>query len=317
MTKIVKKSTASKSGERKSLSHYQELLDISPGRVAGNSRKGDDASVEVKNKVITEICKVAKEARLSNKDIANLLAIAKTESGFNPDAASRHPRSSASGVFQITDETAGDVVSKMIKALKNEGLEQYTSRLQLETYHRFDYQSNIHHGIVVYLEKKRRVRNQAYHAAQAFARQRGQDASKIEKQSYDAISDDLESIYEKYHSGLKEKGEIKEQYHNTLKKLKEDRTRYFDALEKNLPIIVSNIDKETGIASSARVVVMQENKKGRNELFLDTSSGQQMTREEFVAYIRVGRYPAYKIVLINGLPTPVSQSDQQTENNLG
>lgn len=41
-----------------------------------------------------------------------------------------------------------------------------------------------------------------------------------------------------------------------------------------------------------------------------------MTREEFVAATQAGRYPSYKVVMVNGLPTPVSQSDKQTENNL-
>lgn len=42
-----------------------------------------------------------------------------------------------------------------------------------------------------------------------------------------------------------------------------------------------------------------------------------MTREELIAHIRAGKYLDYKIVLIDGVLTPVSKPDKQTANNLG
>ncbi len=309
---------------KKTKSHFNDPLDKTPGRVGGYSRRGDHASPEVKNIVIAEIRNVAKAVGFANKDIANLLAFAEIESGFNPDAATRHPKSSASGVFQITDQTAADVLKNMLRALKNEGLEQYTAGLQLDTYHRFDYQSNIHHGIVVYLEKKRRARNRAYIDAQALAKQKGEDISKVEKNSYAAIADDIDLIYSAYHSKLKKDGKIKEQYKDTLKKLKENRARYLDAIEKDVPITLSSIeaqliekDRISTPEFSYPLVVIQERKTGRNELFLDTITGQKMTREELITHIHAGKYLDYKIVLIDGVLTPVSKPDKQTANNLG
>ena len=116
MMKAAKKPKVPAPGKKPSLSHYNDPLDKAPGRVGGYSRRGDHASPEVKNIVIAEIRSAAKAAGLANKDIANLLAFAEVESGFNPDAATRHPKSSASGVFQITDETAKDVMKYMLRA---------------------------------------------------------------------------------------------------------------------------------------------------------------------------------------------------------
>lgn len=308
MTKAANKPKVPASS-KKTKSHFNDPLDKTPGRVGGYSRRGDHASPEVKNIVIAEIRNVAKAVGFANKDIANLLAFAEIESGFNPDAAARLSDSSAPGVFQITDQTAADVLKNMLRALKNEGLEQYTTGLQLlDTYHRFDYQSNIHHGIVVYLEKKRRARNRAYIDAQALAKQKGEDISKVEKISYAVIADDIDLIYGAYHSKLKKDGKIKEQYKDTLKKLKENRARYLDAIEKDVPMTVSSIeaqpiekDRISAPESSYPLVVTQESKTGRNELFLDTITGQKMTREELIAHIRAGKYLDYKIVLIDGV----------------
>ena len=116
MMKAAKKPKVPAPGKKPSLGHYNDPLDKAPGRVGGYSRRGDHASPEVKNIVIAEIRSAAKAAGLANKDIANLLAFAEVESGFNPDAATRHPKSSASGVFQITDETAKDVMKYMLRA---------------------------------------------------------------------------------------------------------------------------------------------------------------------------------------------------------
>ena len=253
---------------QKDLSHYKDPLPDIPGRIGGYGRKAGAASVEVKNIVIAEIRRAAQKHGLTKKDIANLIAIAKVESGFNPDAAARGKETSASGVFQITDKTANDAIVRVAK--KPWGL-----GIKLGSYERFDYQSNIQYGIVVYLDKKQRAK-----------------------------SEDVGDIYKQYNSEEKE-------YAKYLGTLREDSAKYLEALEKGIPITVSEIDFPYPI------VVLQENKTGRNEVFQDTLSGHTMTREEFVQQIQAGKYPHYTVAVIHGTPTPISKPDKIKENNLG
>ncbi len=115
----------------------------------GNSRDWGDANDHVKFEVQKEIIQQATKANLSQHNIANLLALAEVESGFNPDAATTSHISSASGVFAITDQTADDAKTrfggnKSINGYKIEG-----------EYDRFDPKSNISYGIAVYMDKKR------------------------------------------------------------------------------------------------------------------------------------------------------------------
>lgn len=42
-----------------------------------------------------------------------------------------------------------------------------------------------------------------------------------------------------------------------------------------------------------------------------------MTRPEFVRQIKQGNYENYHVRVINGIPTPVSNPDRITNNNLG
>lgn len=129
-----------------SRSHYNDPL----GSLAlGNSRNWGDASDAVKNEVIAAIVIYGQKYGLSNRDISNLLAIAKVESGFNPDAAARGDQTSASGVFQITDQTATDAASRL------NGSSMIGGHSFSGPYDRFDLQSNIEYGIAVYLDKKR------------------------------------------------------------------------------------------------------------------------------------------------------------------
>jgi len=131
------------------------------GITYGNSRKWGDAPDEIRDSVKENIKTRAANAGLSEKDTANLLAIADLESGLNPDAANKG--STASGLFQITNETAKDASNRLNgKPIIN----GYTYK---EPYDRFDPDSNIAVGIAVYLDKKRR-----------------------------AGSDDIEKIYKKY-----------------------------------------------------------------------------------------------------------------------
>lgn len=85
-------------------SHYTAPVDQSPGRTAGNSRIWGDASVETQKASIDAIVAAAKARGLSTRETAHVLAIARVESGFNPDAAAG--TTSASGLGQFIDKTS-------------------------------------------------------------------------------------------------------------------------------------------------------------------------------------------------------------------
>lgn len=65
------------------------------------------------------------------------------------------------------------------------------------------------------------------------------------------------------------------------------------------------------------VIVLQESKKGRNEIFFDTEKKTILTAGEFVALIESGQYPGYTVKIIKGIATPVSIPDSREANNLG
>lgn len=88
----------------KSYSHYNVPIDNSPGRLAGNSRRHGDASKEVQRGVVDLLVDAAKAHGLDRNDTVMILAMARIESGFNPDAAAG--TTSASGVGQFVDMTA-------------------------------------------------------------------------------------------------------------------------------------------------------------------------------------------------------------------
>jgi hypothetical protein len=64
------------------------------------------------------------------------------------------------------------------------------------------------------------------------------------------------------------------------------------------------------------IVVLDENTKGRNEIFYDVRQKKVINRTDLVVAITAGKYPGYSIRKINGIDTPVSKSDNQTLNNL-
>lgn len=66
-----------------------------------------------------------------------------------------------------------------------------------------------------------------------------------------------------------------------------------------------------------RVEVTSETTSGRNTEFVDKITGEHMTRAEFVAKIKSGIYTDYYVRKQNGILTPVSKPDGETENNLG
>jgi hypothetical protein len=84
-------------------SHYNEKIDRTPGRSAGITRDWGDASVSVQDAVIDALIAACKAHHLSKHDTAVILAIARNESGFNPDAANKEW--SASGTGQFMDDT--------------------------------------------------------------------------------------------------------------------------------------------------------------------------------------------------------------------
>ena len=77
--------------------------EIIEGGVRGNSRKSGDASIEVQQTVVNKIIEVGSKQGMTDYEIAYALAIARHESGFNPDAAAKS--SSASGIGQFVDDT--------------------------------------------------------------------------------------------------------------------------------------------------------------------------------------------------------------------
>jgi hypothetical protein len=65
------------------------------------------------------------------------------------------------------------------------------------------------------------------------------------------------------------------------------------------------------------LIVLQEDKRGRNEFFYDTIKKQILSVGDVVALIEEGKYPGYAVKLIRGIPTPVSNPDGRGTNNLG
>ena len=76
--------------------------------------------------------------------------------------------------------------------------------------------------------------------------------------------------------------------------------------------------KELLKPNKPKVVVIKESNTGRNERFLDTRTGQEMTRNQFIKAIDKGTYGNdYYHRKINGIETPVSKPDGNPKNNLG
>jgi putative chitinase len=92
-----------RSEQIKPWSHYREPVDHSPDRLAGNSRIWGDASPEVQSRVIDTLIESSRNAGLTPRETAHVIAIARVESGFNPDAAAG--TTSASGLGQFIDKT--------------------------------------------------------------------------------------------------------------------------------------------------------------------------------------------------------------------
>lgn len=68
--------------------------------------------------------------------------------------------------------------------------------------------------------------------------------------------------------------------------------------------------------SRKRVSVTKESPTGRNQKFRDNYTKQEMSRAEFVKEIQKGKYDNYHVRTINGVKTPASNPDANTNNNL-
>lgn len=115
-----------------SWSHYDDPLEVTLGRAAGNSRVWGDASQAVQQQVIDQIIQTADSDGLTVRDTAYLLAMARVESGFNPDAAAG--TTSASGLGQFVDATG--------------------QAYGLDDSNRFDLTANVDALIAAYLDAK-------------------------------------------------------------------------------------------------------------------------------------------------------------------
>lgn len=87
----------------KDWSHYDDDIEHSDGEPTGRSRRWGDAAPETQHRAMEAIVAAGKTAGMSDDQIALTLAIARHESGFNPDAAAG--TTSASGLGQFIDKT--------------------------------------------------------------------------------------------------------------------------------------------------------------------------------------------------------------------
>lgn len=114
---LAKVSKGYKSSNIKSYSYYNKPIVFKEGGLRGNSRIAGDASEEIQTRSMEAIVEQGIASGMTDREIGLTLAIARHESGFNPDAAAG--TSSASGLGQfinntgkaygITDETRWDI----------------------------------------------------------------------------------------------------------------------------------------------------------------------------------------------------------------
>ena len=65
-----------------------------------------------------------------------------------------------------------------------------------------------------------------------------------------------------------------------------------------------------------KVIVIGKNDSGRNTYFKNVSTGERMTRSQFVSQIERNKYPDYHVRLCNNIKTPCSNPDNYRGNNL-
>jgi hypothetical protein len=65
------------------------------------------------------------------------------------------------------------------------------------------------------------------------------------------------------------------------------------------------------------VIKVKENKTGTNIEFFDVRNKRMMTKEQFIEYIKAGRYPGYAVRKQIAGEFPNSTRDRFSFNNLG
>lgn len=70
-------------------------------------------------------------------------------------------------------------------------------------------------------------------------------------------------------------------------------------------------------ALDLKIIVIKETRKGKNVLYFDRQLSIVLSRDEFLAEIKLGKYPTYEIRLIDRNEIPVSKKDKIIPNNLG
>jgi hypothetical protein len=117
---------------------------------------------------------------------------------------------------------------------------------------------------------------------------------------------------------------IGRKYGKKIKTRKELFNNLLKALKNGELIIDPNSDsrKYTGDGEikgdvTGMVIVLNENKKGKNRIFYDVNKNLVLKKSEFVALIKKGNYPNYELRIIAGEDIPVSKKDNSVINNLG
>ncbi len=90
-----------------------------------------------------------------------------------------------------------------------------------------------------------------------------------------------------------------------------------EALRRSASRRLQVIPRVETLNHQSRVVVVREDENLRNVDFVDTVTGETMTREQFVAAIHANAYPEYAVRMIRGLATPVAHANAVTDDNLG
>lgn len=65
------------------------------------------------------------------------------------------------------------------------------------------------------------------------------------------------------------------------------------------------------------MITIQETKSGANIQYYDVSKKQIFTKDEFLALIKLGKYPSYSFKTVAGNEIPISKRDRFKFNNLG
>jgi hypothetical protein len=116
---------------------------VTQGRLHGNSRRAGDADLETQNAVVKLLVRSAQERSLTAHDAAIIVAIARLESGFNPDAAAG--TTSAAGLGQFVRKTG--------------------EKFGLTDDNTFDAAANAKALVSLYLENKKHAEKKGYKGA--------------------------------------------------------------------------------------------------------------------------------------------------------